>query len=176
MITPAIVILGMFVIYPIFYMAYLSFFEWDLIQDKSFVGFENFITLFDDIIRTHSGDDSSKVSADILNQNAGMWFDSTADLTKNLQIVEENNFEINTAFLPKAKEYGVSTGGCNLVITSKTSDKEKQVAWEFIKWITSPEQAAISTVTTGYVPTSKLLQKQKQYKIYLKKDHNLRLL
>lgn len=109
----------------------------------------------DDIIRTHSGDDSSKVSADILNQNAGMWFASTADLTKNLQIAEENNFEINTAFLPKAKEYGVPTGGCNLVITSKASDKEKQAAWEFIKWITSPEQAAISTVTTGYVPTSK---------------------
>lgn len=48
MITPAIVILGMFVIYPIFYMVYLSFFEWDLMQDKSFVGFENFITLFKD--------------------------------------------------------------------------------------------------------------------------------
>ena len=109
----------------------------------------------DNIIRTHSGDDSSKVSADILNQNAGMWFASTADLTKNLQVAEENNFEINTAFLPKAKEYGVPTGGCNLVITSKASDKEKQAAWEFIKWITSPEQAAISTVTTGYVPTSK---------------------
>ncbi len=109
----------------------------------------------DNIIRTHSGDDSSKVSADILNQNAGMWFASTADLTKNLQIAEENNFEINTAFLPKAKEYGVPTGGCNLVITSKASDREKQAAWEFIKWITSPEQAAISTVTTGYVPTSK---------------------
>lgn len=109
----------------------------------------------DDIIRTHSGDDSSKVSADILNQNSAMWFASTADLTKNLQIAEENNFEINTAFLPKAKEYGVPTGGCNLVITSKASDKEKQAAWEFIKWITSPEQAAISTVTTGYVPTSK---------------------
>lgn len=48
MITPAIVILGMFVIYPIFYMVYLSFFEWDLMQDKSFVGFENFIALFKD--------------------------------------------------------------------------------------------------------------------------------
>ncbi len=48
MITPAIVILGMFVIYPIFYMVYLSFFEWDLMQDKAFVGFDNFIILFKD--------------------------------------------------------------------------------------------------------------------------------
>ena len=48
MITPAIIILGMFVIYPIFYMVYLSFFEWDLMQDKAFVGFDNFIILFND--------------------------------------------------------------------------------------------------------------------------------
>ena len=48
MILPAIVILGMFVIYPIFYMIYLSFFEWDLMQEKTFVGFENFINLFND--------------------------------------------------------------------------------------------------------------------------------
>ena len=122
-------------------------------EKEIFTFFQNLAK--DNIIRTHSGDDSSKVSADILNQNAGMWFASTADLTKNLQIAEENNFEINTAFLPKAKEYGVPTGGCNLVIISKASDREKQAAWEFIKWITSPEQAAISTVTTGYVPTSK---------------------
>ena len=109
----------------------------------------------DNIIRCLSGEDSSKVTADVLNQNTAMWFSSTADLTKNLQIAEENNFEINTAFLPKAEQYGVPTGGCNLVITSKATDEEKQAAWEFIKWITSPEQASESTVTTGYVPTSK---------------------
>lgn len=109
----------------------------------------------DNVIRCHSGQDSTKVSTDALNQNAAMWFGSTADLTKNLQMAEENNYEIGTTFIPKDIQYGVPTGGCNLVIPSKATDKEKQAAWEFIKWITTPEQAAQSTVTTGYVPTSK---------------------
>ena len=50
MITPAIVILGMFVIYPILYMIYLSFFEWDLMKDKEFIGIKNFTRLFQDEI------------------------------------------------------------------------------------------------------------------------------
>lgn len=45
--TPAIVILSLFFIYPIFYMTYLSFTSWDLISPaKTFVGFENYIELF----------------------------------------------------------------------------------------------------------------------------------
>ncbi len=48
MITPAIIILGIFVIYPILYMIYLSFFEWDLMQEKKFIGIKNFINLFKD--------------------------------------------------------------------------------------------------------------------------------
>lgn len=48
MIAPAIIILGIFVIYPIAYMIYLSFFEWDLMKDKEFVGLKNFIELFKD--------------------------------------------------------------------------------------------------------------------------------
>lgn len=49
-IFPAILILGIFFIYPILYMIYLSFFEWNLMQDKKFVGFSNFIKLFNDEI------------------------------------------------------------------------------------------------------------------------------
>ena len=41
------------------------------------------------------------------------------------------------------------------VIPSKASEEEKEAAWEFINWITKPEQVAQSTVTTGYVPTTK---------------------
>lgn len=49
-IFPAILILGIFFIYPILNMIYLSFFEWNLMQDKKFVGFSNFIKLFNDEI------------------------------------------------------------------------------------------------------------------------------
>ena len=49
MIMPAIVIFLIFSIYPIFYMGYLSFNQWDLISPvKDFVGMGNFIDLFKD--------------------------------------------------------------------------------------------------------------------------------
>lgn len=49
MIAPAIVIFLVFSIYPIFYMGYLSFNEWDLINPvKTFTGLRNFIDLFKD--------------------------------------------------------------------------------------------------------------------------------
>ena len=146
---------------------------------KIFSFFQNLIK--DKAVRALSGEDSSKVTADIINQNTAMWFASTADLTKNLQIAKENNFELNTSFLPKAEQYGVPTGGYNLVIPSKASDKEKEAAWEFIKWVTSPTQAVESSIATGYVPTSKtsaeseeikeLFKEKPQFKVALDQLH-----
>lgn len=46
MVLPAFVILAVFLIYPIFYMAYLSFFEWNMIGELKYVGFNNFVKLF----------------------------------------------------------------------------------------------------------------------------------
>ncbi|MDO5518565.1 MAG: sugar ABC transporter permease [Clostridium sp.] len=49
MVMPAIIIFLVFSIYPIFYMGYLSFNEWDLINPvKTFVGLNNFFDLFKD--------------------------------------------------------------------------------------------------------------------------------
>ncbi|MBD0379969.1 carbohydrate ABC transporter permease [Paenibacillus sedimenti] len=48
MVSPAIIIFTVFFIYPIFYMIYLSFHSWDFVSpEKDFVGFDNFVELFD---------------------------------------------------------------------------------------------------------------------------------
>jgi sn-glycerol 3-phosphate transport system permease protein len=48
-VAPAVVILAVFWIYPIFNMGYLSLFKWDLISPKmTFVGLDNFVSLFAD--------------------------------------------------------------------------------------------------------------------------------
>ncbi|MGI6230605.1 MAG: carbohydrate ABC transporter permease [Tractidigestivibacter sp.] len=48
-IAPALIILAVFWIYPIFNMGYLSLFKWDLISPKmEFVGLDNFKNLFSD--------------------------------------------------------------------------------------------------------------------------------
>lgn len=48
LIAPAMLILFIFVLYPIGYMAYLSFFDWNMMSPKEFVGIENYITMFHD--------------------------------------------------------------------------------------------------------------------------------
>lgn len=48
MVAPAMIILATFVIYPIIYMIYLSFFDWNMLSAKTFVGLDNFKNLFAD--------------------------------------------------------------------------------------------------------------------------------
>ena len=48
-VAPALIILAVFWVYPIFNMAYLSLFKWDLVSPKmKFVGLQNFTDLFAD--------------------------------------------------------------------------------------------------------------------------------
>ncbi len=48
MVLPAMLIFGVFVIYPVFYMVYVSFFDWNMIADMEFIGIENYIDMFTD--------------------------------------------------------------------------------------------------------------------------------
>jgi sn-glycerol 3-phosphate transport system substrate-binding protein len=106
-------------------------------------------------VRCVAGEDYGKVTADIMNQKTAMFFNSTADLTYNLGLAKENGYEINTCFIPSKAAYGVPTGGCNLVLTSRQTDGEREAAWEFIKWMTETKQAAYAHSYTGYVATRK---------------------
>src|SRR5215472_14646723 len=45
---PALVLLAIFLIYPIGYVVYLSFQHWDLLGSPTYVGLRNFSTLFQD--------------------------------------------------------------------------------------------------------------------------------
>ncbi len=106
-------------------------------------------------VKTVIAADGKKVQADYAAQNCAMWLSSTADLSFILGVAKENNFNVNTAYIPKFTTYGAPTGGANLIMSTKISDKEKAAAWEFINWMTSAEQAAYASAYTGYVPTRK---------------------
>lgn len=44
--APAMIVFGIYVIYPIFSSIFLSFYDWDGVSDKVFVGFQNYQELF----------------------------------------------------------------------------------------------------------------------------------
>jgi sn-glycerol 3-phosphate transport system substrate-binding protein len=72
--------------------------------------------------------------------------------TGNLTNVRGNaKFPFGVAMLPAGKRRGSPTGGGNFYISKKASPAEQQAAFQFIKWITTPERAAQWSIDTGYV-------------------------
>lgn len=106
------------------------------------------------LIKMPVGDDAgANADKDWANQMSAFKFGSTAGVNGSMEIAKGNGFELQTAFMPANVSYGVPTGGCQLVMTSKSSDEEKDAAWEFIKWMTSKENTIYQHKNVGYLPT-----------------------
>ena len=83
-----------------------------------------------------------------------MTLDSTASLRGIVEKVG-GKFELGTGFLPRpsdVKEGGVVVGGASLYIMNNKSEAQQQAAWEFIKYLATPEVQANWSVATGYFP------------------------
>ena len=80
-------------------------------------------------------------------QTAMMWT-STGNLTN---VRANAPFEFGVALLPANKRRGAPTGGGNFFIFKEASEEQQRAAFEFVKWITAPEQSAKWTIATGYV-------------------------
>ncbi|OPA79294.1 ABC transporter substrate-binding protein [Paenibacillus selenitireducens] len=98
-------------------------------------------------------DAGTQAKTDFHNQRSAMQFASTADLTKNMIVAEEQGFELGTSFMPANTTFGVPTGGCNLVMSAKLSPEKQEAAWKFIQWMTSKEQTIYASSFTGYLPS-----------------------
>ena len=88
---------------------------------------------------------------DFLAGKLGMLMRSSADLSGTL---EEAPFEVGVAMLPAKKARVVPIGGASLVIV-KGEEAKMDAAWEFMKWLTSPENSNYWAMNTGYVPIYK---------------------
>lgn len=85
---------------------------------------------------------------------AAMIYSTTGRLQSHLN-GSKDKFEMGTAFLPAgSKGYATPTGGANLVILNTVPKAQQQAAWTFLKWLTSPENAADFAKTTGYIPVT----------------------
>ena len=99
---------------------------------------------------------------------AAMFIDSTAGLTTVLNGVN-GKFEVGTAPLPKINKDdkgGVSVGGASLWILNKDDEKRQKAAFEFIKFMVSPEEQVFWNEKTGYFPVT-----TKAYDLQEMKDH-----
>lgn len=115
-------------------------------------------------------DAGAQAKTEFHNQRSAMHFASTADLTKNMLVAQEQGFELGTSFMPANTTYGVPTGGCNLVMSAKLSPEKQEAAWKFIKWMTSKEQTIYASSFTGYLPSRvSAIESEEMKKLYAEK-------
>jgi len=113
--------------------------------------------MVDEGVAANLGRRTAETQAAFSSGRIAMTMDSTAALGNILAGVGDK-FEIGTAFLPRpegAAEGGVIIGGASLWIMSTKPLKEQWAAWEFVKWLTTPEVQAEWSIATGYFPVRK---------------------
>jgi len=73
--------------------------------------------------------------------------------TVSLSFMEgKYTFDMAVAPLPENDQKGCFIAGTNVVVFADATEAEKEAAWAFIKWFTSPEVTARWAARTGYVP------------------------
>lgn len=100
------------------------------------------------------GRKTADTQAAFIAGKVAITMDSTAALAG---ILAGAKFEVGTAFVPKDTKNdkaGVIIGGASVWITNLKSEKEQWAAWEFSKWLSSPEVQAKWHEQTGYFPTN----------------------
>lgn len=85
---------------------------------------------------------------DFAGEAASMLYNSTGALPP---IMDSSDFEVGVAFMPKKETFGAAVGGGDFHIFKDIPEKNQEAAWEFIKYMTNPENAALWSVESGYV-------------------------
>ncbi|MBD0382270.1 ABC transporter substrate-binding protein [Paenibacillus sp. WST5] len=115
----------------------------------------------------------AKDSGNIVNQmftsgKVAMMYQSTGSIGGLTSAVK---FDYVTAFLPMDKAYANPTGGANVSMLS--SSKNKDAAWEFIRWMeTDPQGALPFILQSGYLPFTKSMAESKELKDLWAKEPN----
>ncbi|GKV70573.1 ABC transporter substrate-binding protein [Sporosarcina sp. NCCP-2716] len=98
----------------------------------------------------NSGQNWDDIRAAFQSGKIAMYLDSSAGVR---DIVEQSPFDVGTGYLPVPEQSeweGVVIGGASLWMANGIEDAQQQAAWEFMKYLTSPEVQATWHVNTGY--------------------------
>ena len=85
---------------------------------------------------------------DFFEKKTAMMWTTTGNLTN---VRNNAKFPFGVAMLPAGKRRGSPTGGGNFYISKKAPRAQQEAAFQFIRWVTTPERAAQWCVDTGYV-------------------------
>ncbi len=85
---------------------------------------------------------------DFFEKKVAMMWTTTGNLTN---VRTNAKFDFGVAMLPAGKQRGSPTGGGNFYLFKKSTPAQRDAAFRFIKWVTTPQRAAQWGIDTGYV-------------------------
>jgi len=85
---------------------------------------------------------------DFFEKKVAMVWTTTGNLT-NFKTNAKMDFGV--AMLPAGRQRGSPTGGGNFYLFKKSTPAQRDAAFKFIKWVTTPQRAAQWGIDTGYV-------------------------
>lgn len=106
------------------------------------------------------------VPTDFEQQKTAMITHSSGSMTS---ILKQSNFNVGVAFLPmETGTQRTGLGGGDMFVMQGISKQKHDAAVTFVQWMTSPAQAAVWTMQTGYIGDSPDVYKQAAMVSYLK--------
>lgn len=108
--------------------------------------------------------DWSTVPSDFSSGKAAMIYHSSGSLA---QILKTAKFQVGTAMLPGNAQPGTPTGGGNFYLIDTKNPTREQAAYEFIKWMTSPDISAKWAIETGYIGNAPAVYQTPAMKQYI---------
>lgn len=96
--------------------------------------------------------DYGEASADFVAGQTAMMYNSTGSLSF---VKDSADFEFGTAVMPAGEKNLSPTGGGNFYIFKNLPKRNQEAAWNFIKWMTTPENVAKWSIVSGYTPVRK---------------------
>ncbi len=83
-----------------------------------------------------------------------------------------DGFEVSMAWLPGGNDgetFKSEVGGAAILIPAKASQAQKNAAWQFLMFMTSPEMNLYWADATGYFPTRQTVKETPEYQEYLER-------
>ncbi|NMH67894.1 ABC transporter substrate-binding protein [Bacillus sp. RO3] len=96
------------------------------------------------------GQNWDDIRAAFQSEKVAMYLDSSAGVKT---IIDNADFEVGVSYLPipdDAEREGVIIGGASVWMSSGIDKAKQEAAWEFMKYLTTPEVQAEWHVETGY--------------------------
>jgi len=114
----------------------------------------------------------NQTPTDFAAGKAAMMYYSTGGLPL---VRKQANFTFGTAFQPMQVQYGVPVGGGDFHISKGIPPENQDAAWQFIKFMTSPEMAAYWSRESGYICINKQGLKLPEMQAYLDEYPNAKI-